>query len=162
MDSSQSQAGATAAVVPATEGSKKLRDVIAVFDQLSDNKRNFLLCYIENASVLKSCEAIGITRIAYYKWMHKDPLFVEAFEAAKHMAVQTLEDEVVRRGKDGVVEDVWYKGMKVGEKIVYSDTLLMFYLNGNAPEKYRNRHEVVAPGDGLVLTVEALDDLVKD
>ena len=39
-----------------------------------------------------------------------------------------LEDEVMRRAKDGVVEPIFYQGQIVGENRRYSDALAMFIL----------------------------------
>ena len=135
-----------------------------VYAAFTPNQRSFLEIYADAGSLKRTCELVGITPQAYYQWMHGNRNFRMAFEAAKKMAIQSLEDEVVRRGKDGIEEDVYYRDRVVGTRLRYSDTLLMFYLNGNAPEKYRNRssHELTGPGGGPVLTVSLLDELLKE
>lgn len=47
-----------------------------------------------------------------------------------------LEAEAIRRAKDGVVEKVFGKDGEIGEKVVYSDTLMQTLLRGHLPERY--------------------------
>lgn len=137
----------------------------AVYRKFSPKQKAFLNSYILTPSVRRTCEKIGVTPQGFYAWMHKSKDFATAFECVKQMGIQTLEDEVIRRAFEGVEEPVFNKeGRQVGSKTRYSDSLLMFYLNGNAPQKYKQRsaHEHSGPGGGPMLTVSLLDELVKD
>ena len=52
------------------------------------------------------------------------------------MAADILEDEVDRRAVEGVEKPVgWHKGKPGGYVREYSDTLLIFLLKGDRPEK---------------------------
>lgn len=137
----------------------------AVYKKFPPKQKAFLNAYISNPSIKRTCEKIGVSTVTFYNWMHKSKEFSMAFECVKKMGLQTLEDEVVRRALEGVEEAVFNKdGKVIGTKTKYSDSLLMFYLNGNAPEKYKNRnaHEHSGPGGGPILSVDLLDTLVKD
>ncbi len=57
-----------------------------------------------------------------------------------------LEDEAIRRARDGVTIPVFYAGKEVGAIRRPSDTLLMFLLRAHRPERYRERPWVAAGG----------------
>jgi hypothetical protein len=63
--------------------------------------------------------------------------FVEAEKLAREQFVERLEKEMLRRAVEGVSEDVYFKGQRVGQRKVYSDTLLIALAKGNS-EKYRD------------------------
>ena len=86
-----------------------------------------LVCTGGNVS--QACELAGVTRSTPYVWGYGDPVFHEAFELARTMAAEVLEDEARRRAFDGVDEPVgWYQGKPGGYIRRYSDNLLMFTL----------------------------------
>ena len=109
----------------------------------------------------ESALAVGIDRGSHYDWIHGDPDYAVAFDYAQRCASRMLEDVAKSRAVDGVVRK---KFGKDGEPIIdpetglqyvereYSDTLLIFLLKGNNPEKFRERHEVKHGGEvGLKL-----------
>ena len=70
-----------------------------------------------------------------------------------------LEDEAIRRAKDGVREKPVYQGGKlVGHVQEYSDTLLIFLLKGARPEKYRDRvqQELSGPGGQTIQLITSV------
>lgn len=70
------------------------------------------------------------------------PEFAKAWDEAKILGLDKLEDELLRRAHDGVEKPVFYKGRKLKHTIrEYSDTLGIFLLKGGKPEKYRERVE---------------------
>ncbi len=77
------------------------------------------------------------------------------------MAVDVLEDEATRRAVEGWVEPVgWYKGKAGGTIRRYSDTLLIFRLKGELPQKYAERMQL--SGGLATLNMDALpDDLLE-
>jgi hypothetical protein len=87
--------------------------------------------------------------------MRTDDLYVEAFAAAEQLAARTLEEEAIRRARDGVTRTVYRNGEAVGEELSYSDTLLIFLLKGHMPDKYGDKHELTGKG-GAPLTMPAL------
>lgn len=84
--------------------------------------------------------------------------WVEALEES----TDSLVLEANRRGRDGVVEDVYYNGEVVGQKIRYSDTLLMFLIKGQRPQYATERREISGPDGGEIpvppISLTGLDD----
>jgi hypothetical protein len=83
-----------------------------------------------------------VSREMHYRWMRNDPSYPSRFREAESMAAHRLEDEAVRRASEGVSRAVWHKGKIVGYETVCSDSLLMFLLKANNPEKFKERSEV--------------------
>ena len=109
-------------------------------------KSAFLAAYARTASITKAAELAGIDRANHYDWKATDPQYVAAFEAAKLLATESLEDEAIRRAHEGVRKPVYQGGKKVGAVQEYSDTLMIFLLKGAKPEKYRERGTVELSG----------------
>jgi len=116
-------------------------------------KRAFLAAFAEAGTVLGASEASGVDRQSHYNWLRDDVLYVEVFAAAKELSIDKLEKTARKRAIDGVEEPVYQGGKEVGKQIKYSDTLLMFLLNGEKPQKYKQRHEMSGPGGGPMQTV---------
>lgn len=137
----------------------------SIYKKFTRKQKAVLAAIADVPSIKGACARAGVTTVAFYQWMHKNKDFQNAFAAVKKMGIQSAEDEVVRRAMIGVEEPVFNKDGKLcGHRQKYSDSLLMFYLNGNDPAKYRQRntHEHTGPGGGPVLTVSLLDQLVGD
>jgi hypothetical protein len=111
-------------------------------------------------NVRRACEAIDVSRVTAYEWRNKDPEFAKAWDVAKQIGADSLEDEAIRRAFEGVPEPVIYKGKKTRNTIQrYSDTLLIFLLKGARPEKYRDNARVEHAGSiGLEGLVAGDDD----
>jgi hypothetical protein len=123
----------------------------------------FLAAMVQTGgNILKAAQLAGIERSLHYLWLEKDPKYPELFQKAWDKAIDTLEAEASRRAFEGVVEPVYHAGRRAldlatndagevrrnpdGTPVAvpagvrkYSDTLLMFLLNGNRSAKYRNR-----------------------
>jgi len=109
----------------------------------------FLAAYAQCGSISHAANAAGIDRRTHYFWMEVNPdNYRERFATARQQAIDALEDEATRRAQLGVTKGIYYKGQKVAEEQVYSDTLLMFRLNGEMPQKYRQRADVAINWDG--------------
>lgn len=127
---------------------------------LQDKKKNkFLNLYVSFGTIGKAAEKAGIARQTHYDWYNNDDAYRVAFEKAREMTGDILEDEAVRRAM-GYEEPVFYKGKKVGTRIVYSDFLMKFLLQGAKPDKYKERVQqetidVGADGIGWEETVNA-------
>lgn len=118
-------------------------------------KPAMIAAFKSTCSVSRACEIAGIARMTHYLWMHTDPAYAEAFEASRDEAAQVLEDEAVRRAQQGVEEPVYQGGKLVGTVQRYSDTLLIFLLNGARPDKYKQRSSVEVTGAAMVLAAIA-------
>ncbi len=108
-------------------------------------QRRFLAAYARCGSLRAAQEISGVNRWSHsMTWIKSDPEYAAAFEVAKEMHIERLEEEADRRGVEGVSKPVFYKGQVVGHTVEHSDTLLMFRLNALAPDKYRYRQHVTA------------------
>jgi hypothetical protein len=91
-----------------------------------------------------------------------DQAFQVGLQAALTLAGDRLEHELVRRGRDGVDEPVWYQGAQCGVQRKYSDQLLVVALKGALPSKYSERHELTgANGGPMQLQPVAADGLAR-
>src|SRR5579872_3846311 len=98
----------------------------------------FLEALRRTGQIQKSAEAAGYTSSTYMrKLRQQDPEFAKEWDEALEAGIDVLEDEAIRRGRDGVEKNVHYKGEVIDTEIIYSDALLQFILRGARPEKYR-------------------------
>ena len=79
----------------------------------------------------------------FKKARKNDPAFDEAWAIALEMAKDATEAELHRRAVEGVDEDVWYRGEKVGTTKKYSDNLLLARMKALDPERYGTTHQKV-------------------
>jgi len=113
-------------------------------------KAAFLAAFAETGNVTAAAAAADINRTLHYDWLEKDPEYAAAVEDARAQAVERMEREALKRAVEGWEEPVFHKGSVCGTVRKFSDTLLIFLLKGNAPHKYRERHEVTGAGGGPV------------
>ena len=104
-----------------------------------EKRAAFLEDLANHGNVTQACETIGVGRVAIYKWRNEDPEFMADWEAALELGTDALEDEAVRRGRDGVLRPVYQGGAEVGAVREYSDTLLIFMLKARRPDKFKDR-----------------------
>lgn len=111
-----------------------------------DKKPAFLAAYRLTASLTEAAKAVPQDRTQHYNWLQRDAKYAAAFELAKREAADSLEDEAVRRAREGVLEAVYFQGVPVGARRVYSDGLMMFLLRGFNPAKFRHNAAVELTG----------------
>lgn len=92
--------------------------------------------------VTKACDMAKVTRQTVYDRRNNDPEFAKAWDEAREMAADRLEQEAIRRAVDGVNKPVFFQGEIVGFEKEYSDTLLVLLLKAHKPDKYRERSDV--------------------
>ena len=112
-------------------------------------KRALLASYSQCGNLSHAAVTAGCDRRTHYDWLHTDSAYAAAFEQAKAMACDRIEQEIHRRGVEGWEEPVYHGGQQVGVVRRYSDTLLIFLAKGMMPAKYRDRHEVTHDLVGL-------------
>jgi len=125
----------------------------------------FLEAFAECGTIRHAAKAAGIGRQTHYDWLEADPKYADAFAEAEHEACEALEAEARRRAVEGVEQPVFQGGKKIGMIRKYSDTLLIFLLNGANPEKYRQRvwSEISGKnGEPLLLTEDELFSRVSE
>lgn len=117
-----------------------------------ERKIAFLAALSATCSVTRACEAVGIARPTAYEWREEDPVFAARWEKAKRIGAEALEDEAMRRAREGYDRPVFHQGVECGTIREYSDTLTIFLLKGAMPEKYKDRQQVEHSG-GVSVTV---------
>ena len=102
-------------------------------------------------------KAGNLDRRLLYEKKEEDPEFAKRWDNAIEKSIDLLEDEARRRAYDGYDKPVFQKGVKVGVIREYSDTLLIFLMKANRPEKYReyiySKHESTIRGN---ITIEVV------
>ena len=112
----------------------------------SQRQERFLEVLRDCGIVRRALEAVGSQRSSYYEFLKRNPDFKEKARMARQDAIELLEEECLRRAKDGVKEPVFHKGEEVATVQKYSDSLAMFLLKGGMPDKYRERSEIAHTG----------------
>ena len=92
---------------------------------LNKKKKELFLAELrEGWSVTRAARAAGMSRATAYLWREKDAEFARAWDDAKEDGVDRLEDIAKQRAFDG------------------SDTLVIFLLKANRPDKYRDTQQI--------------------
>lgn len=94
------------------------------------------------ASVRQACEQAGVPRSTIYDWKSKSATFAKAFDEANEDANDAIEDEIVRRGKDGVDEPLTSMGRPVYEEIPELDRDGNPVLDRKGNPKYRQGKQI--------------------
>lgn len=116
-------------------------------------EETFFATLAETGQVAKACRVAGISNVLVYRKRLEDERFSRAWAEALGVAVMTLEDEAVRRGRDGYEEPVFYQGAQVGVIRRYSDTMLIFLLKSHKPSVYNPPNIIGGTGkDGSIQT----------
>lgn len=107
--------------------------------KISRRKRHaFLRALALTGKVNHSAQAAGYADSTYLRKLRQtDEEFSTQWDLALDAAADDLEDEVIRRAKEGVLEPHYHKGAVVGFTKKYSDQLAMFMLKALRPDKYR-------------------------
>ena len=101
----------------------------------------FLAAFETAGTISAAAKAARMHRRLHHKWMQTDEAYVERFLMSQEIANEALENEARRRAVEGWKEPVFYEGEHVGDKPKYSDALLKTLLEGNLPQKYKQRYE---------------------
>jgi hypothetical protein len=115
-------------------------------------EKAFLTNLAELANVSQAAKNAGVARQVAYRYRDENPDFAAAWDEALALGIGTLEDEAVRRARDGVEKPVWQRGEFMGTVREYSDTLLIFILKTRKPEVYNppQRQEHSGPGGSSI------------
>lgn len=84
--------------------------------------------------LLGACRTVGVSLIFVRQWRKDDKEVNAQLAEAEQVGIQGLESAAIRRAVDGVQEDVYFKGLVVGEKTNYSDGLLQTLLKAKLPQ----------------------------
>lgn len=112
-------------------------------------KKDWRVLFLEElavrGSVVGACDAADCSRTNAYAERERDAEFAAAWDEAKRIAVERMEDEARRRAVEGTLKPVFQGGEMVGKVREYSDTLLIFLLKAHDP-KYREKQQVELSG----------------
>ena len=104
--------------------------------------KNYLSYLSDGNTKVFSRSRAGLTNgQVEYRRVHNSE-FRALEERALEEGVECIEQEAIRRGRDGVTKDVYYKGCIVGSERVFSDSLLLALLKAKDPA-YRESRSVV-------------------
>jgi hypothetical protein len=103
----------------------------------------------------------GLARETAYFWKRVDYAFSVAWDEALERGLDALEDEVMRRAKEGVEEPIFYQGGVVGTTRRYSDVLAMFLLKSKRRDVFGERREITANQNILSMSPEQRDRMVQ-
>lgn len=108
---------------------------------------SFLRALALNADVSGAAKAAGIGRGTAYDRRRKDPTFAARWDDAIEQALDRFEAELVRRGVEGWLEPVYYKGAIVGDIRRYDTTALLAKLNARGKHRGYGRTDIQHSGD---------------
>jgi hypothetical protein len=121
-----------------------------------ENKEIVLAMLANGATYGAAAAAIGAHRRTIIKWPDRDEEFAQRWHNVVEEGADRLEQEAIRRARDGVERPVFFQGRIVGYTREYSDLLLIKLLQAKRPGVYRTRGASVGPaeGSGDVLEVQ--------
>jgi len=100
-------------------------------------KRRWLVAYARCGTISGSTKITGMDWRNHYHWLHKDEDYKKAFEQAKQIAGDFIEDSIIEAATSGDEVPVIYEGKITGHYQRKSDILRMFVLKARKPE-YRD------------------------
>ncbi len=106
-----------------------------------ETQKQFLENFSEVGVIKKAVKGLDISVRTVYRAKNCSERFRNAFNLAKKVAVENLEEEMYRRAVEGVERPVFQKGERVGATKHYSDGLLKFLSKTWAPDKFDSNEE---------------------
>ena len=122
-------------------------------------QKSFLEAYARCGVITEAADMANVHRQQHYDWL-ADPEYKAKFEEAQARAADSLESELFRRVREGVEETVSEANGDTRITRKFSDTLLIFALKGQKPEKYREQWKGELQHTGA-LAVSSGPDLSK-
>lgn len=115
-------------------------------------KDKFLEVLTTTGNIGTSCKAAGINHYStVYGIRNRDAKFrrrwQDILDDRNIQRVEHAEDAVYRRGVEGYLRPVYYKGRVVGHERVYSDANLARFLAAEKPSKWSDRHRMEHSGE---------------
>lgn len=105
-----------------------------------DRQTRFLQGYTEAGTISGACRIAGISHQTHRNWLvEEDGDYKQRFRDAHEAMIDAAEEELRRRGVEGVDKTIWWQGIPCGTEKQYSDTCLLFYLKGRRGEVFRER-----------------------
>lgn len=119
-----------------------------------DMKETFILMLGHLPNISAVARLLNISPATVYAEKRNDPKFDSDVKEAMEVGYDGLEEEAIRRGRDGVLEPIFSQGIKIGSVRKYSDTLLKELLRAYRPQKFNPSARVVLDStDKVTLTI---------
>lgn len=109
----------------------------------------------------EAARAVGVSPNFVHQWMKDDEKAAERLREAQLVGYGGLESAAIQRAVHGVAEDVYYKGMVVGEKIVRSDGLLGKLLEARVPA-YSKKEQSTFSAQNMQINIMPRADSYED
>jgi len=99
-------------------------------------RAKFLRAYARTGNKSASAKHAGLTVSAINRYAKRNKAFNARMQECVSVLADSLEEEAIRRGRDGYQEEVFQNGELVGFKTKYSDRLLATLLAAHIPGRY--------------------------
>jgi AcrR family transcriptional regulator len=128
-----------------------------------EKQAEFLSLLREGRTVEGAARNVGIHRSTLYRLRDRDEDFKRAWDEAWEAGIEALEDELRRRGFEGVEKPVFHGGVVVGSVREFDTTAAIFILKARKPEVYRDnaRIEHTGPGGGPVQVESFREEFIR-
>ena len=113
---------------------------------LPDWTEHFLLLLRETGLWADSAAKVGTTKRQVLKFYDESPEFAHAVDDALELSSDALEKEARRRAVEGYTKGIYYQGAEVGQEQVYSDALLVKFLEAKNPKEFGRKQEITGKG----------------
>lgn len=100
-------------------------------------KRAFLAAFAHRGQVVKAATMAGIHWQSHYNWLEQDDEYAKAFEKAKQVVADRIEDAFFHRAVNGTDAPVIYEGEITDTYKKYDTTAGIVLLKALRPDKYR-------------------------
>jgi len=133
-----------------------------------ERRTQFLDHLAHDGSVRAACGRVGMSREAAYRLKRRDALFARGWDAALVLARAASAEVLACRALDGVEEEIWYRGERVGTRRKYDARLLLAHIarldkiaDGRGAEYDAGRFDeilAVVGGEAVPDGIECTDD----
>lgn len=114
-------------------------------------RSRFLEALADGHPMIQAFKLSGLPKSTMYAERKTNADFAIAVAEALDHGADVWEAEAKRRAVDGFDRPIYQGGKLVGHERQFSDTLLMFLLNGAKPERYKRRNEISGANGGPVI-----------
>lgn len=129
--------------VEVIEDRQVLREIKSLpeFATLKSKQRRFLLGYSATGGITRAAKLSKVSHIAHYNWLAADEKYKQAFNKARQIVGDALEEDIIDEALNGVEHKIIKRGECI-ETFTQKNTILrMFALKGFKPE-YRDNFQV--------------------
>ena len=100
-----------------------------------------------SANISRACDQAGLSRNDAFALRAEDAAFRTAWDEAEHGAFDDLEEEILRRARDGVDKPVYFGGKVCGTTRTYNDALALEILKLRRERLGTRREDTAASSD---------------